>query len=193
MKKIICMLLVTLTLLSMVACQSNEPTTTGPKPATQPTTTAKPNTDTTDPTDPQPTTQPAATQPKELVLTEVYAKITSGVEMPDMMPVDADIMLDMFGIQAAQCKQAQVYLCVNSMRADEIWLIEATDEAALAQLKQMAQNRLTAKDDESVTYSPEQNAVVKKAVLKTYGNYLVMIVSPDVETIAAAFRTELGV
>ena len=60
-------------------------------------------------------------------------------------------------------------------------------------LKQMAQNRLTAKDEESVTYSPEQNAVVKKAVLETYGNYLVMIVSPDVETIAAAFRAELGV
>jgi hypothetical protein len=186
MKKILCVLLVALTLLSMVACQGSEPTTA--KPAT-PTTTAKP----TSPTDPEPTTSPTVGGPKELVLSEVYTKIISGVEMPDMMPVDADIMLDMFGIQAAQCKQAQVYLCVNSLRADEIWLIEATDEAALAQLKQMAQNRLTAKDEESVTYSPEQNAIVKKAHLETYGNYLVMIVSPDVETIAAAFKAEAGV
>ena len=187
MKKILCVLLVVLTVLSMVACQGSQPTTTNPKPTTPPTTSTNPN------TDPEPTTPPTVTGPKELVLSEVYAKIVSGVEMPDMMPVDADIMLDMFGIQAAQCKQAQVYLCVNSLRADEIWLIEATDEAALAQLKQMAQNRLTAKDDESVTYSPEQNAIVKKAHLETYGNYLVMIVSPDVETIAAAFKAEAGV
>lgn len=171
MKKILCFALIVITLLSMAACQGNDPTT------------AKPNTD----------SNPTVAIPKDLVLSEVYTKIISGAQMPDMMPVDADIMLEMFGIQAAQCKQAQVYLCVNSLRADEIWLIEATDEAALAQLKQLAQNRLTAKDEESVTYSPEQNAIVKKAHLETYGNYLVMIVSPDVETIAAAFKAEAGV
>ena len=79
------------------------------------------------------------------------------------------------------------------MRADEIWLIEAVSADALAELKQKAEARLTAKDEESITYDPEQNAIVKKAHLATYGNYLVMIVSPDVETITAAFKTEAGV
>ena len=102
------------------------------------------------------------------------------------------MLLDLYGIKAEHYKQAQVYLCSNSLQADEIWLIEAADEAALATLKTLAQNRLQQKDDESLTYSPAQNAVVKKAHLATYGNYLVMIVSPDVDTIATAFRTAAG-
>ena len=115
------------------------------------------------------------------------------VEMPEMMRVEEDLLLDMYGIKAEQYKQVEVYLCVNSLRADEIWLIEAVSETALAELKALAEFRLTAKDEESVTYSPEQNAVVKKAHLATYGNYLVMIVSPEVEAITAAFKAEAGV
>lgn len=168
MKRIISILLIAMTLLGLTACQSNDPAST---PAT-------PNT-------------PNA--PKELVLADTYTAITANANVPKMWKVDNDLLLDLYGIQAQWCKQLEVYQCDNSMRADEIWLIEATDAEALAELKQKAEARLTAKDEESVTYSPEQNAIVKKAHLETYGNYLVMIVSPDVETITAAFKTEAGV
>lgn len=175
MKKLVSLLLIVLTVLSLAACGNEaNPTTTAPKP-----------TGTTAPTNPA--------GPKQLNLTETYAAITAGADMPEMMQVEEDMLLDLYGIKAQQYKQAQVYLCVNSLRADEIWLIEAADAEALAALKTLAENRLTAKDEESVTYSPEQNAIVKKAHLATYGNYLVMIVSPDVETITAAFKTEAGV
>lgn len=165
MKQFMSILLVVFTLLSLCACQSNE----------NPTTTA-----------------PANKEPLQLDLAATYATITTGVQMPDMMYIEEDMLLDLYGIKAEHYKQAQVYLCSNSLQADEIWLIEAADEAALATLKTLAQNRLQQKDDESLTYSPAQNAVVKKAHLATYGNYLVMIVSPDVDTIATAFRTAAG-
>ena len=167
MKKFISILLIAVTLLGLTACQSNDPAASSSS------------------------TPPAA--PKELVLSTVYTNITAKATMPEMMRVEEDLLLDLYGIKAEQYKQVEIYLCVNSLRADEIWLIEAVDEAALAQLNTLAQNRLTAKDEESITYSPEQNAIVKKAHLETYGNYLVMIVSPDVETLTAAFKTEAGV
>ena len=172
MKKFISILLIVLTLLAMTACQSSDPSGNGSNP----------------------TTTAGNKEPKELVLSETYTKITSAVQMPDMILIDdADTLLDMFGINIERTKQIQVYLCGNSLQADEIWLIEATDAENLAQLKQAAQNRLTAKDEESVTYSPEQNAIVKKAHLATYGNYLVMIVSPNVDSLVDAFKTEAGV
>ena len=166
MKKFVSILLIAAALLCLAACQGNE----------TPTTTAA-----------------ASNRPKQLTLSETYTAITKDADMPEMMRIDEDMLLDLYGIQAEQYKQVEVYLCVNSLRADEIWLIEATDADALAKLKTLAENRLTAKDEESVTYSPEQNAIVKKAHLQSYGNYLVMIVSPDVETITAAFKTEAGV
>lgn len=177
MKKIISILLIAITLLSMAACQNPTPSSTPAQP-----------------TDPStPTTSAAPSGPKDLVLADTYTAITANANMPEMWRMEEDLLLDFCGIKVEQCKQVEVYLCGNSLRTDEIWLIEATDADALAQLKQMAENRLTAKDEESVTYSPEQNAIVKKAHLATYGNYLVMIVSPDVETITAAFKAEAGV
>ena len=174
MKQFMSILLVVFTLLSLCACQSNEnPTTTAAVPGTT-------------------TTAPANKAPLQLDLAATYATIITGVQMPDMMYIEEDMLLDLYGIKAEHYKQAQVYLCSYSLQADEIWLIEAADEAALATLKTLAQNRLQQKDDESLTYSPAQNAVVKKAHLATYGNYLVMIVSPDVDTIATAFRTAAG-
>jgi hypothetical protein len=167
MKKFISILLIAMTLLSLAACQSGDPATTAATGGNK--------------------------EPKELVLADTYTAITANANMPEMWKVDNDLLLDLYGIQAQQCKQLEVYQCVNSLRADEIWLIEAVSADALAELKQKAEARLTAKDEESITYDPDQNAIVKKAHLATYGNYLVMIVSPDVETITAAFKTEAGV
>ena len=86
-----------------------------------------------------------------------------------------------------------MYLCVNSLRADEIWLLEAKDSASMETLKQLMQARLDQKDAESITYDPEQNAIVKAAQIIEVGNYLVMIVSPDAATIAGNFRTAAGI
>ena len=169
MKKFISILLVVLTLLSLAACGTEQPSVPGSTPST-----------------------PAA--PKQLNLADVFVAMTAKTsDMPEMMLVGEDMLLDLYGIKSEHYRQIQVYLCVNSLRADEIWLIEATDAEALAQLKTLAQNRLTAKDEESITYDPEQNAIVKQAHLETYGNYLVMIVSPEVQTLVAAFKAEAGV
>lgn len=134
-----------------------------------------------------------STTPLQLNMAEVYTTITEGVEMPEMMQVEGDTLLDYFGIKSEYCKQSVIYICVNSLRADEIWLMEATDAESMTQLKQLAQGRLNQKDAESVTYSPEQNAVVKAAQVIEVGNYLVMIVSPDVDAIAEAFRAQAGI
>ena len=179
MKKIMSILLIAITLLSLTACQNGDPASTPAVPGT--TTTAGSGNNNNN------------GEPKTLVLADTYNAIIANADMPEMMRVDEDLLMDLYGIKAEQYKQVEVYLCFNSLRADEIWLIEAANADALAQLKQLAENRLTAKDEESLTYSPEQNAVVKKAHLATYGNYLVMIVTPNVDAVTAAFKAEAGV
>ena len=173
MKKLISILLIAITLLGLTACQSGDPAST-------------PN------SNPSSSQNSTPNTPKDLVLSNVYTAMTAKAQMPEMMRVEEDMLLDLYGIKAEQYKQVEVYLCADSLRADEIWLIEAVDAEALQNLKGLAQARLQQKDDESVTYSPAQNAIVKKAHLETYGNYLVMIVCPEVEAISAAFKTEAG-
>ena len=112
--------------------------------------------------------------------------------LPEMLPMDEMMMLNFCGIESSMCEKAVVSVCFDGLRADEIWLIEAKDAASLENLKNLAQSRLNRKGEESITYSPEQYAVVEKAQLLTAGNYLALIVSPDVDALAAAFKAEAG-
>lgn len=138
-----------------------------------------------------PETVPA--EPVVLNMQEIYDSMTAVENMPEMLPLDADMQMNFCGIDPADCAQAAVAICGNSLRTDEIWLIEAVDEAALERIQAAAQTRLTAKGEESITYSPEQYAIVQKAVMMTQDNYFALLVSPDVETLADLFRTAAGI
>ena len=106
--------------------------------------------------------------------------------MPDMILIeDADMRLNLMGIRSEDCAQVVTAVCADGLRTDEVWLIEAKDAAALERIAAMAENRLFAKGEESITYSPEQYAVVQKAVTVTEGLYFAMIVSPDVDALKA--------
>jgi hypothetical protein len=74
------------------------------------------------------------------------------------------------------------------MRSDEIWLIEAKDEAALENLRQLAETRIQSKLDETVSYAPDQYVVVEKAQLLTNGLYLALFISPDVDAMKSGFE-----
>ncbi len=123
--------------------------------------------------------------PKSADLTALYEACLE--IMPEMNTLDNDTMLNFLGIDAAQHPQAIAALCTDGMRTDEIWLIEAKDEAARKELEELAANRLQAKGDESVTYSPEQYAIVQKAQVLVEGNYIALLVSPEVDALAEAF------
>ena len=108
--------------------------------------------------------------------------------MPDMFFPDEDTMMNFLGIETKDCAQYQVAICAEGMRADEVWLIEAKNASALETLRQLAETRVEAKKDETVSYAPDQYVVVEKAVILTEGNYLALLISPDVDALKAGFE-----
>lgn len=108
--------------------------------------------------------------------------------MPEMFYPDEATLLNFLGIRVEDCAQYKVAVCAEGMRADEVWLIEAKDEASLESLRQLAQTRIEAKLDETVSYAPDQYVVVEKAELLTNGLYLALLISPDVDSLKAGFE-----
>lgn len=135
---------------------------------------------------------PAAGEPVVLDLQAIYDSMAAMDGAPEMLPLDEDMQFNFCGINPADCKVSIAAICADGLRTDEIWLIEAADAEALSRIRDAAQTRLNAKDAESASYSPEQNAIVKKAEMLTCGNYFALLVSPDVETMAELFRTAAG-
>ena len=122
---------------------------------------------------------------KEVNMEELYQVVLE--TMPEMILIeDADMRLNLMGIQEGDCAQVVTAVCADGLRTDEVWLIEAKDAAALERIAAMAENRLYAKGEESITYSPEQYAIVQKAVTVTEGLYFALLVSPDVDALKAA-------
>lgn len=122
----------------------------------------------------------------------VYSDICAAVQVPEMLPLDESLMLDYCGIRAEDVAKAVVVICADSLRTDELWLLEAVDKAAAQRLVDLANKRLSKKGEESVTYSPAQYAVVQKAQLLQEGNYIALLVSPDSEAMAQVFLQAAG-
>ena len=129
-----------------------------------------------------------AEHPVALNMEAVYEQICKSVVLPQMLELDADMMLDYCGIKGEDVSQAKVLICADSLRTDEIWLLEAVDANAADRLVKLAEGRLTQKGEESITYSPEQYKVVEKAQMIQVGNYIALLVSPDAEAMAQVFN-----
>lgn len=116
----------------------------------------------------------------------VYAAIRDEIQMPEMMEVPESILLDYYGIDSADFDSAVFYMCVDSLKADEIVIVSAVDQGASARLESLLQARLKSKADQAEGYSPEQFAVIQKCAVRRDGLTVAMIVSPD-----AARMTEI--
>lgn len=177
MKKMIALVLCLVLAMSLAACGGESDPTTVPTtaPTTVPTT--------------APTTAP--TEPAAVDVKAIYDACKA--QMPEMIDLDADMMLDYCGIRAEDCVSAYVAICADGLLTDEIWIIEAANAEALQNLLDMCDARLEAKAEESETYSPKQYAVVQDAVVLTSRNYLAVLVSPDVDALEATVKQGLGI
>ena len=126
---------------------------------------------------------------EESVSIDVNALYESyGQYMPDMFFPDDDTLMNFLGINIQDCAQYKVAICAEGMRSDEVWLIEAKDQASLDSLKQLAETRIQSKLEETVTYAPDQYVVVEKAEVLVNGLYLALLISPEVEALRAGFE-----
>ena len=100
----------------------------------------------------------------------VYDSMTALTDMPDMVVVPNDKGEFLFGIAPGDCKQEIVAICQDSLLADELWLIEATDQEAADRIEALAQNRVQQKAAELENYLPGQYQVVQQAQLILFLN-----------------------
>ena len=123
-----------------------------------------------------------------LNLQEIYESMLAAEETPAMVLVPPDKGELLFGIPADACVQNVTAICQDSLRADEIWLIEAKDEAAAGQIESLAKARIEQKASELKDYLPEQYAVVQKARVIRRGNTVALMISPAAEELAKLFQ-----
>jgi hypothetical protein len=134
---------------------------------------------------------PAAEEAKDPV---DLSQLRESVEAvyPKMMEVEGEMRLDFLGIREEDCAQCVTLLCDDGMKTDELWLIEAVDDAAMERLTKLAQQRMEAKAQETESYAPDQYEIVQQGKVLTSGRYLALIVTPEAEAAAKLFDEAVG-
>lgn len=160
MKKIIIAIVMIIAMLSLVACggQTSETSDTPETPANAST----------------------------VNMQEVYDSYAS--YLPDMVILEEKAMMNQYGVDATKCTQVIVANCSDGLKSDEIWLIEAADATTAAEIAELAQNRIDREKEETQSYNPEQYAIVEKAEIIEDGNNVVLIISPDVDTLVDLYN-----
>lgn len=125
-------------------------------------------------------------------LEALYTQLAEKAELPEMVQIPDSRRGQILGVQTEDCKQAVTAVCADSVRADEIWLIEAADADAAGRIAQLARQRIDQRSGEMENYLPDQYAVLQQAELVQEGNYVALFVSPQAAELASAFREALG-
>jgi len=163
-----------------------------PTTETKPTTT-KPQTPTTKPPITKPTpppTTPPTTPPVEEVkvsVSDIMNKVTEEIELPAMMDLKKEEMKDFYYINPDDVEEYIIKTPMMNVMATEMAIIKVKDINNLEIVKESINKRV--KDLEGIweQYLPHQYELVKKHILKSNGQYIILIIHEDAEKIEGIF------
>ena len=127
------------------------------------------------------------TPPKDLQA--VYENMMAIEGMPEMILVPADKAELLYGIPEGNCRQELTAICSDSLNADEIWLIEAKDASAAAEIESLAKKRQEQKASELKDYLPEQYSIVQQGKIIRKGTLVALLISPKVTDLSALLES----
>ena len=156
------------------------------KPSAAPTTkpTAKPT------ATPKPTAAPTATPaptPETSVVQSVWNEI-SALDMPMMTTVNDTLLSSIYGINASDLVEYVCKMPAMNTTATEFFIGEVKD-GKMDTVKAALEARQDALDEEWNKNLPEQYELVQNYQLVTSGNYVIFVISDQVDEAVSAFNT----
>ena len=165
-------------------------TPTKPQATTKPEASSKPEASTKPeaPTKPEASAKPEVPQTPEatsLSSSEVFSQITSGLELPNQMELDADLLMNLYGIDASLLESYCVKMPMMSFQITEIGVFKVKDANNVDSIVAGINKR--AGDVGSVLY-PSLQETFDSRVVVTKGNYILFAMDENASTIAANFN-----
>lgn len=128
-------------------------------------------------------TSPAAQSTADVDLAAAMQTIRAQVELPEMMDLTNENLLDYFGIEESLFSQAAACVNANGYEKEEILLLQAVDSSAVSQLTTQLEQSLQNAAEEMQNYLPEQYAMIRDSRVETSGLYVWLFVSNSNEQI----------
>ncbi len=140
--------------------------------------------------EPAKTEEPAkAEEPKAADLEACKKEITSNISLSDVSDVDKDSLIDMYGIDGGKVKQSACFVAgSDGAFLKEIVMIEATDEAAAADMENKLKERLAAIEEQAASYEPDSASLAKASPVIRNGAYVAMFFASEHDAMKKIYK-----
>ena len=139
------------------------------------------------------TAETIAAQPAAADLAGLAERMLSDNGITDYVPVSADALASVYGIDPGQIVSAVGYnASANGAFPQEIVLIQAADEAAVQEIQDRLSSRLDSIAEQAASYDPESQALAETCAVVTQGEYVGLFFSEHYDALVAAFQNGLS-
>lgn len=128
----------------------------------------------------------------ETILDTIYTRIRSQISCPDMLELNEKTITSYLGLLSEEYLDGRFYLCANNLKADEIWIVELENEAAVQKMLERAFKRIEVKAVSYDKYLPEESEISRRGIALSKGNYVALFISPDAERMQEIFLSMLS-
>ncbi len=138
-----------------------------------------------------PSSQTEVTEPPAagVDLAALRTQILTDCGLTDYVEVEADRLTELYGIDAAQVAGASGFTAMTGAAfPDEIMMVQATDEAAAADVAAKLEARLDAIAEQAASYDPDSQALAEKCEVVTDGVYVGLFFSSHYDEMVSAFQ-----
>lgn len=129
--------------------------------------------------------------PKEADLTQVMDLMKQKITNTQMMDLSSEDLMPNYGIAPEDVRQFAAYIDSTGTKGDEILLFEGTSDEAAGRIEKKLNDRYRQKQIEMKDYLPEEYAVLQKCKVERSGNFVALIVSPQVEELEKIYGDSL--
>ncbi len=123
----------------------------------------------------------AKTSPKSIE--EVYSEITETVPLKSPQCMDADFILNYYGIDISTLEEYVFSMSEDAAQAETIIIMKVENADDLEEIADCLQTIIDDKKMEMENYLPEQFTIVEKSRVQTKDNYIWLVISDSANAI----------
>lgn len=120
---------------------------------------------------------------KDVSISKIGENISKVTDLSKMKQGDNSKLKKLYKIDANQVEEFILYTSQSNIKADEIAIIKVKDSNNINEIKEKVEKRLNKQTSSFKDYLPEEYALLEKHVLKENGDYIIFVVSKDVDKI----------
>ena len=111
---------------------------------------------------------------------DIMSSIRSEIEFPEMVEKTVDDLPGYgYDLSTDDVTQMSYIIASSGLTAEEVFIVEAKDEATAAKIEEMMKTRRDQIADTAADYTPDQMDEINKAVILTKGSYAFFAITGD--------------